>query len=118
MHAIVIIYQVSIITITIIIIITITNIIIIILGVTPGSFQQGDSVSLKANKVTSTKTPLQYDYYDLPFCKKRKSKSNPNRDAISWVIIFIVNPVSRVKKNFPSPWRNETQTFDDCCVAL
>jgi len=45
------------------------------LGVTPGSFQQGDSVSLKANKVTSTKTPLQYDYYDLPFCKKRKSKS-------------------------------------------
>jgi transmembrane 9 superfamily protein 2/4 len=32
-------------------------------------------VSLKANKVSSTKTPLQYDYYDLPFCKRRKSKS-------------------------------------------
>lgn len=32
-------------------------------------------VSLKANKVTSTKTPLQYDYYDLPFCKSRKQKS-------------------------------------------
>ena len=32
-------------------------------------------MSLKTNKVTSTKTPLQYDYYDLPFCKKRKSKS-------------------------------------------
>lgn len=30
---------------------------------------------LKANKVTSTKTPVQYDYYDLPFCKKGKSKS-------------------------------------------
>jgi hypothetical protein len=32
-------------------------------------------VSLKANKVTSTKTPVQYDYYDLPFCKRRKTKS-------------------------------------------
>jgi Endomembrane protein 70 len=32
-------------------------------------------VTLKANKVTSTKTPLQYDYYDLPFCKRRKSKA-------------------------------------------
>jgi hypothetical protein len=33
-------------------------------------------VSLKANKVTSTKTPLQYDYYDLPFCRNDKSKSH------------------------------------------
>jgi len=32
-------------------------------------------VTLKANKVTSTKTPLQYDYYDLPFCKKRRTKA-------------------------------------------
>jgi len=48
---------------------------IILIGVTPAAFQQGESVSLKANKVTSTKTPLQYDYYDLPFCKKRKSKA-------------------------------------------
>lgn len=31
-------------------------------------------VSLKANKVTSTKTPLQFDYYDLPFCKRPKSR--------------------------------------------
>ena len=27
-------------------------------------------VTLKANKITSTKTPLQYDYYDLPFCTR------------------------------------------------
>ena len=32
-------------------------------------------VALKANKVISTKTPLQYEYYDLPFCKRRKTKS-------------------------------------------
>lgn len=79
-------------------------------GVTPVSFNQGDTVwfnsmrykglknlpfgdigsettpshlivwhvhqvSLKANKVTSTKTPLQYDYYDLPFCKRRRTKA-------------------------------------------
>jgi hypothetical protein len=30
---------------------------------------------LKANKVTSTKTPVQYEYYDLPFCKRGKSRS-------------------------------------------
>lgn len=68
-------------------------------GVTPNYFQQGQGVScrdpyrftfvnlkvflflrnlqvaLKANKVTSTKTPVQYEYYDLPFCKKGRSKS-------------------------------------------
>ena len=44
-------------------------------GVTPSGFNQGDTVSLKANKVTSTKTPLQYDYYDLPFCKRKKTKA-------------------------------------------
>lgn len=33
-------------------------------------------VSLKANKITSTKTPVQYEYYDLPFCKRsRRTKS-------------------------------------------
>lgn len=32
-------------------------------------------VILKANRVTSTKTPLQYDYYDLPFCKRGKSRA-------------------------------------------
>lgn len=32
-------------------------------------------VLLEANKVTSTKSPLQYDYYDLPFCKPKQSKS-------------------------------------------
>mmetsp|Transcript_3564 Transcript_3564/g.7394 ORF Transcript_3564/g.7394 Transcript_3564/m.7394 type:complete len:636 (+) Transcript_3564:47-1954(+) len=44
-------------------------------GVTPNAFQDGETVSLKANKVISTKTPLQYDYYDMPFCKRRKTRS-------------------------------------------
>jgi transmembrane 9 superfamily protein 2/4 len=44
-------------------------------GVQPNAFAEGDTVSLKANKVISTKTPLQYDYYDLPFCKRRRTKS-------------------------------------------
>lgn len=44
-------------------------------GVSPNAFQDGEQISLKANKVISTKTPLQYDYYDLPFCKKKKTKS-------------------------------------------
>jgi hypothetical protein len=62
-------------------------------GVTPVSYEAGQGVSVKANKVsyashqsrylvhsmflfkvTSTKTPLQFDYYDLPFCKRPKTK--------------------------------------------
>mmetsp|Transcript_2375 Transcript_2375/g.5035 ORF Transcript_2375/g.5035 Transcript_2375/m.5035 type:complete len:639 (-) Transcript_2375:247-2163(-) len=44
-------------------------------GVQPNAFLEGGPVSLKANKVISTKTPLQYDYYDLPFCKRKRTKS-------------------------------------------
>lgn len=44
-------------------------------GVTPTSFADDEGVALNANKVTSTKTPIQYDYYDLPFCKRGKSVS-------------------------------------------
>jgi len=44
-------------------------------GVSPKAAVDGQHIQLKANKVTSTKTPLQYDYYDLPFCKNKKSKS-------------------------------------------
>eukprot|EP01038_Epipyxis_sp_PR26KG_P004204 gene4204-5977_t len=44
-------------------------------GVNPNSFLADETVVLKANKIASMKTPLQFDYYDLPFCKKRKTKS-------------------------------------------
>ena len=44
-------------------------------GVTPTHFADEDTVILSANKVTSTKTPIQFDYYDLPFCKRSKSES-------------------------------------------
>jgi len=44
-------------------------------GVTPHTFQDEETVTLKANKVMTTKSPLQYDYYDLPFCKKKRTKS-------------------------------------------
>lgn len=40
-------------------------------GVTPNTFHDKENVVLKANKITSTSTPLQYDYYDLPFCRRR-----------------------------------------------
>jgi len=45
-------------------------------GISPNTYQQGDSITLKANKVTSTKNPVQYDYYDLPFCRKAKTKAS------------------------------------------
>jgi hypothetical protein len=41
-------------------------------GVTPSAWDDGEQVVLKANKITSTDSPVVYDYYDLPFCKRRK----------------------------------------------
>ena len=40
-----------------------------------GLFSYIFQVNLKANKVTSTKTQLPYDYYDLPFCKSKHRSS-------------------------------------------
>lgn len=38
-------------------------------GVNPQSFEEGDVVKLKVNKMTSTKTLMPVDYYKLPFCQ-------------------------------------------------
>lgn len=38
------------------------------------NFDIGDQVALKANQVTSTKTQIPFDYYDLPFCKRKRSR--------------------------------------------
>jgi transmembrane 9 superfamily member 2/4 len=38
-------------------------------GVHPISFNEGDDVPVKVNKLTSTHTQVPRDYYKLPFCK-------------------------------------------------
>ncbi|XP_065848748.1 transmembrane 9 superfamily member 7-like [Euphorbia lathyris] len=38
-------------------------------GVAPRDFQTGDPLSVKVNKLTSTKTQLPYDFYFLDYCK-------------------------------------------------
>jgi len=38
-------------------------------GVNPQSFEEGKTVKLKVNKMTSSKTLLPIEYYKLPFCK-------------------------------------------------
>lgn len=38
------------------------------------NFEVGDQVALKANQVTSTKAQIPFDYYDLPFCKRKRSR--------------------------------------------
>mmetsp|Transcript_17897 Transcript_17897/g.26407 ORF Transcript_17897/g.26407 Transcript_17897/m.26407 type:complete len:629 (+) Transcript_17897:78-1964(+) len=43
-------------------------------GVTVSSFREGDHVALKANQVTSTKAQVPFDYYDLPFCKRKHTR--------------------------------------------
>lgn len=39
-------------------------------------FQQGDSLPVKVNKLSSTKTQLPYDYYYLKYCKPKKITNN------------------------------------------
>jgi transmembrane 9 superfamily protein 2/4 len=43
-------------------------------GVAPVEFKQGDSLTVKAVKMTSSVTQLPYSYYSLPFCKPNASK--------------------------------------------
>ncbi|XP_028760853.1 transmembrane 9 superfamily member 10-like [Neltuma alba] len=38
-------------------------------GVAPQDFQKGDLLTVKVNKLTSTKTQLPYSYYSLPYCR-------------------------------------------------
>ncbi|CAI9094622.1 OLC1v1030388C1 [Oldenlandia corymbosa var. corymbosa] len=41
-------------------------------GVAPEDFRTGDSLNVKVNKLTSTRTQLPYSYYSLPFCHPEK----------------------------------------------
>ncbi|KAI9106807.1 hypothetical protein K1719_022335 [Acacia pycnantha] len=41
-------------------------------GVAPQDFEQGDTLQVKVNKLTSTKTQLPYSYYSLPYCRPGK----------------------------------------------
>eukprot|EP00292_Cryptomonas_paramecium_P004461 CAMPEP_0113676420 /NCGR_PEP_ID=MMETSP0038_2-20120614/8633_1 /TAXON_ID=2898 /ORGANISM="Cryptomonas paramecium" /LENGTH=661 /DNA_ID=CAMNT_0000593447 /DNA_START=3 /DNA_END=1988 /DNA_ORIENTATION=- /assembly_acc=CAM_ASM_000170 len=41
-------------------------------GVAPHAFKDGDAVNLKVQTLISTETPLQFDYYQLPFCAPDK----------------------------------------------
>lgn len=43
-------------------------------GVAPESWQKDDNVLLNVNKITSVKTLLPYEYYDMPFCKPTLEK--------------------------------------------
>ncbi len=43
-------------------------------GVAPTDFAKGDSIEIRAIKMTSTHTQLPYDYYSLPFCLPQGGK--------------------------------------------
>mmetsp|Transcript_3079 Transcript_3079/g.3890 ORF Transcript_3079/g.3890 Transcript_3079/m.3890 type:complete len:678 (+) Transcript_3079:221-2254(+) len=44
-------------------------------GVAPRDYKYGETVDLKVNKLTSSKTQLPYDFYKLPFCQPEKIES-------------------------------------------
>jgi len=46
-------------------------------GVAPRAFKEGESVNMKVQTLVSTETPLQFDYYQLPFCQPDKIHDLP-----------------------------------------
>jgi hypothetical protein len=50
-------------------------------GVSPSAWDVGEEVLLVANKISSTDSPVVYDYYDLPFCK-RVAKAKTSSDNL------------------------------------
>jgi len=46
-------------------------------GVAPRAFKDGDNVNIKVQTLVSTETPLQFDYYQLPFCAPKKVQDLP-----------------------------------------
>ncbi|KAL6140745.1 hypothetical protein ACLB2K_059041 [Fragaria x ananassa] len=45
-------------------------------GVAPRDFHTGDPLSIKVNKLSSTKTQLPYDYYYLKYCKPKRIENS------------------------------------------
>ncbi|EKX43113.1 hypothetical protein GUITHDRAFT_163927, partial [Guillardia theta CCMP2712] len=46
-------------------------------GVAPRAFKDGEPVKMKVQTLVSTETPLQFDYYQLPFCQPRRVQDLP-----------------------------------------
>eukprot|EP00667_Euglena_gracilis_P011086 EG_transcript_11308 len=56
-------------------------------GVTPVEYPIGSPVRIKVNSITSTKTAIPYDFYDLPFCRPWGTNPKPqveNFGEILW----------------------------------
>ena len=101
-------------------------------GMSPRSYEQGEPVELKVNKLTSMKTQLPYDFYDaLPFCQpndiidKKESLGEIIRgDRISnslYKINFLEpQECTILGENVPAdairPWKTSTNTLISSCT--
>ncbi|CAH8679955.1 unnamed protein product [Schistosoma rodhaini] len=54
-----------------------TNEAVSVPGVTPNEFNKGDSIEVKAVKLTSYLTQLPFEYYKLPFCRPKQLVEYP-----------------------------------------
>lgn len=48
-------------------------------GIAPISYEEGKKLEVMANKLTSPKNKLPYDYYSLPFCGSEKTKDHRSK---------------------------------------
>ena len=57
-------------------------------GVAPLDYNKGDSVEIKAVKLTSDKAQLPYEYYSLPFCKP-EGPLEYKSENLGWYLLFV-----------------------------
>lgn len=85
-------------------------------GVAPVEFKRGDSIEVKAVKMTSTLTQLPYEYYSLPFCLPKKGAIIYKSENLGEVLRGdrIVNTPYEVQMAVDQPCRilcNDPKTF-------
>jgi transmembrane 9 superfamily protein 2/4 len=59
---------------------------ITISGVAPKQFSEGDSIEVKAIKLTSVKGVVPYEYYSLPFCKPKDGQIHYKSENLGEVL--------------------------------
>lgn len=62
-------------------------------GVAPVEFKRGDSIEVKAVKMTSTLTQLPYEYYSLPFCRPKKGAVIFKSENLGWFTFTFIKYV-------------------------
>jgi len=64
-------------------------------GVAPQDFASGDSIEVRAIKMTSSKTQLPFEYYSLPFCQPKSGSVEYKSQNLGEIPQVCLRPTGR-----------------------